>query len=196
MAYKYIAEAWKKPEKSFVKDLMRQRAIEWRKQPATVRIESPTRLDRARNLGYKAKQGFVLARVRVRRAGMRKTRPKAGRRPKRMGVTKYKPAKSVRLIAEERATKNFPNLEVLNSYWVWEDGRFKWFEVIMVDPNHPAIKSDKNVNWICEDAHHGRAFRGLTSAGKEVRGLRHKGHGAEKVRPSRRAVHKRKERKT
>ena len=196
MAYKYIAEAWKKPEKSFVKELMRQRAIEWRKQPATVRIESPTRLDRARNLGYKAKQGFVLARVRVRRGGMRKTRPKAGRRPKRMGVTKYKPAKSVRLIAEERATKNFPNLEVLNSYWVWEDGRFKWFEVIMVDPNHPAIKSDKNVNWICEDVHHGRAFRGLTSAGKEVRGLRYKGRGAEKVRPSRRAVRKRKERKT
>jgi len=196
MAYKYIAEAWKKPEKSFVKDLMRQRAIEWRKQPATVRIESPTRLDRARNLGYKAKQGFVITRVRVRRGGMRKTRPKAGRRPKRMGVTKYKPAKSMRLIAEERAAKNFPNLEVLNSYWVWEDGRFKWFEVIMVDPNHPAIKSDKNVNWICEDVHHGRAFRGLTSAGKEVRGLRYKGRGAEKVRPSRRAVRKRKERKT
>ena len=196
MAYKYIAEAWKKPEKSFVKGLMRQRAIEWRKQPTIVRIESPTRLDRARNLGYKAKQGFVITRVRVRRGGRRKTRPKAGRRPKRMGVTKYKPAKSMRLIAEERAAKNFPNLEVLNSYWVWEDGRFKWFEVIMVDPNHPAIKSDKNVNWICEDVYHGRAFRGLTSAGKEVRSLRHKGRGAEKVRPSRRAVRKRKERKT
>jgi len=196
MAYKYIAEAWKKPERSFVKELMLQRAIEWRKQPAIVRIENPTRLDRARNLGYKAKQGFVLARVRVRRGGRRKTRPKAGRRPKRMGVTKYKPAKNVRLIAEERAAKNFPNLEVLNSYWVWEDGRFKWFEVIMVDPNHPAIKSDKNVNWICEDVYHGRAFRGLTSAGKEVRGLRHRGRGAEKVRPSRGAVRKRKERKT
>ena len=196
MAYKYIAEAWKKPEKSFVKELMRQRAIEWRKQPAIVRIESPTRLDRARNLGYKAKQGFVITRVRVRRGGRRKTRPKAGRRPKRMGVTKYKPAKNVRLIAEERAAKNFPNLEVLNSYWVWEDGRFKWFEVIMVDPNHPVIKSDKSVNWICEDVYHGRVFRGLTSAGKEVRSLRHKGRGAEKVRPSRRAVRKRKERKT
>jgi large subunit ribosomal protein L15e len=176
MAYKYIAKAWRKPEESFVKELMWQRAIEWR-------------------LGYKAKQGFVIARVRVRRAGMRKTRPKAGRRPKRMGVTKYKLAKNLRLIAEERAARKFPNLEVLNSYWVWEDGRFKWFEVIMVDPNHPAIQSDKNVNWICEDVHHGRAFRGLTSAGREVRGLRHKGRGAEKVRPSRKAVRKRKERK-
>ncbi len=195
MAYKYIAKAWKKPEASFVEELMWQRAIEWRKQPTIHRIERPTRLDRARKLGYKAKQGFVVARVRVRRGGLRKTRPKAGRRPKRMGVTKYKPAKSMRLIAEERAARKFPNLEVLNSYWVWEDGRFKWFEVIMVDPSHPVIKSDKDVNWICEGAHHGRAFRGLTSAGKEVRGLRHKGLGAEKIRPSRRATRKLREKK-
>jgi len=190
MAYKYVAKAWKKPEASFVKELMRQRAMEWRKQPTINRIERPTRLDRARKLGYKAKQGFVLARVRVRRGGLRKIRPKAGRRPKRMGVTKYKPAKSMRLIAEERAARKFPNLEVLNSYWVWEDGRFKWFEVIMVDPNHPVIQSDRNVNWICESVHRGRAFRGLTGAGREVRGLRHKGHGAEKVRPSRKASRK------
>jgi len=195
MAYKHIAKAWKKPETSFVEELMRQRAIEWRKQPTVHRIERPTRLDRARKLGYKAKQGFAVARVRVRRGGLRKVRPKAGRRPKRMGVTKYKPAKSMRLIAEERAARKFPNLEVLNSYWVWEDGRFKWFEVIMVDPSHPVIKSDKDISWICEEVHHGRAFRGLTSAGKEVRGLHHKGRGAEKVRPSRRAVRKQKEKK-
>lgn len=192
MAYKYIAKAWKKPEASFVEELMRQRAMEWRKHPAVHRIERPTRLDRARKLGYKAKQGFVIARVRVRRGGLRKIRPRSGRRPKRMGVAKYKPAKSMRLIAEERAAKKFPNLEVLNSYWTWEDGRFKWFEVIMVDPSHSVIKSDKDINWICEEVHHGRAFRGLTSAGKEVRGLHHKGRGAEKVRPSRRAVRKRK----
>jgi len=195
MAYKYIAKAWKKPEASFVKELMWQRAIEWRRQPTILRVERPTRLDRARKLGYKAKQGFVVARVRVRRGGLRKTRPKAGRRPKRMGVAKYKPAKSMRLIAEERAARKFPNLEVLNSYWVWEDGRFKWFEIIMVDSSHPAIKSDKDVNWICEDVHRGRAFRGLTSAGKEVRGLRHKGRGAEKVRPSRSASRKRSDKK-
>jgi len=195
MTYKYVAKAWKKPETSFVKELMWQRAIEWRKQPTILSIERPTRLDRARKLGYKAKQGFVVARVRVRRGGLRKTRPKAGRRPKRMGVTKYKPAKSMRLIAEERAARKLPNLTVLNSYWVWEDSRFKWFEVIMVDPSHPAVKSDKDVNWVCEDVHRGRAFRGLTSAGKEVRGLRHKGRGAEKVRPSRRASRKRRDEK-
>ncbi len=191
MAYKYVAKAWKRPEDSFVKDLMWQRLIEWRKQHAIIRVERPTRLDRARKLGYKAKQGFVVARVRVRRGGLRKIRPKAGRRQKRMGVAKFKPAKSLRLIAEERAAKKFPNLEVLNSYWVWEDGRFKWFEVIMVDPSHPVIQSDKDINWICESAHRGRVFRGLTSAGKEIRGLHHKGRGAEKIRPSHVASYKR-----
>ena len=188
MAYKYIAEAWAKPEKSYVDELMRERLIQWRRQPTIMRIEKPTRIDRARKLGYKAKQGFVIVRVRVRRGGLRKKRPRAGRRPKRMGVKKFKPAKSLRLIAEERAAKRFPNLEVLNSYWVGEDGRAKWFEIIMVDPNHPTIKTDKDTNWICEKQHHRRVFRGLTSAGKKVRGLRNKGRGAEKVRPSRKAA--------
>jgi large subunit ribosomal protein L15e len=193
MAYKYIAEAWKRPEASFVKEIMKQRAIEWRRQPTIVRVERPTRLDRARKLGYKAKQGFVVVRVRVRRGWLKRPRPKAGRRPKRMGVTKIKLAKSLRLVAEERAARKFPNLEVLNSYWVWEDGRYKWYEIVMVDPHHPVIQSDENINWICESVHRGRAFRGLTSAGKKMRGLRHKGRGAEKVRPSRGAVRKRKE---
>jgi len=187
MAYKYIAEAWVKPEKSFVEELMRQRLIEWRRQSAVTRIEKPTRLDRARKLGYKAKQGFVMARVRVRRGGLRKQRPKAGRRPKRMGVKKFKPAKSLRLIAEERAARKFPNLEVLNSYWVGEDGRSKWFEIIMVDPNSPGIKVDKDINWICQKQHYRRVFRGLTSAGKKVRSLRRKGRGAEKFRPSKKS---------
>jgi len=185
MAYKYMAEAWAKPEASFVDELMRQRLIEWRRQPVIHRVEKPTRLDRARKLGYKAKQCFVIARVRVRRGGLRKQRPKAGRRPKRMGVKKFKPGKSLRLIAEERAARKFPNLEVLNSYWVGEDGRSKWFEVIMVNPTHPVVKADKDLNWICQKQHHRRVFRGLTSAGKKVRGLRRKGRGAEKIRPSR-----------
>jgi large subunit ribosomal protein L15e len=92
-----------------------------------------------------------------------------------MGVTRLKLAKSTKLVAEERVGRKFPNLEVLNSYWVWEDGLHKWYEVIMVDPNHPVIKSDKNINWITKNAQHGRVFRGLTSAGKEIRGLHHKG---------------------
>src|SRR5665648_378115 len=183
MAYKYIAAEWAQPEKSFVEELMRQRLIQWRKQPSTLRIENPTRLDRARKLGYKAKQGFVVARTKVRRGGLRKKRPRSGRRPKRMGVAKFKPAKNLRLIAEERTAKKFPNLEVLNSYWVGEDGRHKWFEVILVDPSHPAIISDSQLNWVT-GKQAGRAFRGKTSAGHKGRGMSHRGNGTEKTRPS------------
>jgi large subunit ribosomal protein L15e len=186
MAYKYIAEEWAKPEKTFLEELMRQRLIQWRKEHTVTRLERPTRLDRARKLGYKAKQGFVIARARVRRGGMRKPRPRSGRRPKRMGVAKFKPAKSLRLIAEERAARKFPNLEVLNSYWVGEDGRSKWFEIILVDPDHPVIKADKDINWITQKQHANRALRSLTSAGKKVRSLTRKGRGAENFRPSKR----------
>jgi len=184
MAYKYIAEAWAKPEKSYVDQLMRQRLIEWRKQSTITRVDKPTRLDKARKLGYKAKQGYVIARTRVRRSGVRKQRPRSGRRPKRMGVLKFKVAKSMRLIAEERTARKFPNLEVLNSYWVGEDGQSKWFEIIMVDPSHPVIKADSDINWICQKQHKRRVFRSLTSAGKKIRSLRTRGKGSEKFRPS------------
>jgi len=101
-----------------------------------------------------------------------------------MGFTRLTPIKNLQLIAEERVARKFPNLEVLNSYYVAEDGLQKWFEVILVDPSHPAIKNDPNINWICNKSNRRRVFRGLTSSGKKMRGLRHKGVGAEKVRPS------------
>lgn len=147
--YRHLAQAWKRPDKSFVQDVMRQRVIQWRRQPAVNRVDKPTRLDRAHRLGYKAKGGIIVVRVRVRRGGAHKLRPVLGRRHKRMGVTKYTPAKSIQLIAEQRATKKYPNLEVLNSYWVWQDGVNKWYEVIMLDPASPHIKADKDLNWVC-----------------------------------------------
>jgi len=182
--YHYIADAWKSPEKTYVKELLWTRLIKWRKEPAVVRIEHPTRLDRARKLGYKAKQGYIVVRVRVRRGSLRKSRPKMGRKPRKMGFKKLTPAKNLRWIAEERAARKYPNMEVLNSYWVGEDGKHKWFEVILVDRSHPRIKTDPKINWICDSVHRGRVFRGLTSAGKKARGLLNKGKGAEKLRPS------------
>ncbi len=167
--------------------LMRIRMREWRRGPAIVRVERPTRLDRARALGYKAKQGVVVVRARVRKGGRRKVRPWHGRRPKRMGVRKLVPKKSIQLIAEERAARKYPNLEVLNSYPLGPDGTHEYFEVIMLDPNHPAILSDPQLGWVAEKEHRGRVYRGLTRAGRKARGLLHKGKGAEKVRPSVRA---------
>ncbi|MBE6487211.1 MAG: 50S ribosomal protein L15e [Methanosphaera stadtmanae] len=180
--YKYMKEAWKNPDESYVRELMMERLPKWRRQPVIVRIDKPTRVDRARRLGYKAKTGYVLARIRVRRGSRRKPRFKNGRDPKRMGVNKIAGKKSIQRMAEERVARKYPNLEVLNSYWVWEDGKAKYFEVILVDPQRPEIQHDNKINWICEKQHTRRAFRGLTSAGKKGRGLRKKGKGAEKVR--------------
>ncbi len=111
--YRYLKEAWKRPKDSYIKEVMMQRAIIWRREPSSVRIDKPTRLDRARSLGYKAKHGVIVVRTRVRRGGRRKLRPVLGRRQKRMGVKKFTPAKSKQLIAEERTARKYPNMEVL-----------------------------------------------------------------------------------
>ncbi|MCX8195518.1 MAG: 50S ribosomal protein L15e [Acidilobaceae archaeon] len=171
-AYHYMKELWKRPYDGEHGLLMRERLIEWRKQPTIVRVEGPTRPERARELGYKAKQGVIVVRVRVRKGGMRKQRPNKGRRPKRMGVYGFAPAKSLRLIAEERAQVKYRNMVVLNSYYVGEDGNYAWYEVILVDPHHPAVKSDPELKWVSSGKHRGRPQRGLTSAGKKMRGLR------------------------
>ena len=83
--------------------------------------------------------------MRVRKGGARKKRPSSGRRPRALGVTKFTRAKSLKRIGEERVAKNFPNLSVLNSYYLWEDGTSKWFEVVLVDPNHPSVKKDETI---------------------------------------------------
>lgn len=182
--YSHIRDAWKDPESTYVHDLRWHRLQEWRREASIQRIDKPTRLDRARSLGYKAKQGIVMARAGIRRGSARKPRYIRGRRSKRMGMSKITRGKSLQRIAEERAARRFPNLQVLNSYWVGEDGKHKWYEIIMVDPAHPVIKNDPKLNWLCQPSQRGRVFRGKTSAGTKGRGQRKRGKGTEKTRPS------------
>ncbi|MBO3770058.1 MAG: 50S ribosomal protein L15e [Candidatus Brockarchaeota archaeon] len=134
-----------------IEEVRRKELIEWRRQPAVVRVEKPTNIEAARRLGYKAKPGFIIVRSRVRKGGRRKPRPRSGRRPKHMGVVLFKPGKSRQKMAEERAAKKYPNMRVLGSYWVGEDGVYKWFEVVMVDPNHPAVLKDPRFRWLKDD---------------------------------------------
>ncbi len=180
--------AGKKDDLFNYKALQRERLIEFRKEKrAIVRLEKPTNIARAHTLGYKAKKGFVVARVRIRKGSGKHKRPVAGRRPKRMGVKKLTRRLSIQAIAEQRVARKFKNCEVLNSYYIGDDGKTHYFEVILVDTSAPEIVSDREINWICGKNQKGRAFRGLTSRGKKSRGLRRKGSGAEKVRPSLRA---------
>ncbi|RWV98206.1 hypothetical protein GW17_00038964 [Ensete ventricosum] len=120
--FSYVSELWRKKQSDVMRFLQRVRCWEYRQLPSIVRVTRPTRPDKARRLGYKAKQ---------------------------------------------------------------------YYEIILIDPAHGAIRNDPRINWICKGVHKHRELRGLTSAGKKYRGLRGKGHLHHKARPSRRATWKR-----
>ncbi|CAI5533842.1 unnamed protein product [Closterium sp. Naga37s-1] len=312
-AYKYVSELWKKKQSDVMRFLLRVRCWEYRQLPSIIRVSRPTRPDKARRLGYKAKQpsnpcpplpalpalpapclpavpavprvvtrgraqGYVVYRVRVRRGGRKKpvakgivyalepprplapppprplapsprsppassvpracflenvllmrsllaslllsrctspaspsfpvsilphsvrraftVRPHLPRdavygKPKSQGVTQLKFQRNKRAVAEERAGRRLGGLRVLNSYWVNQDSAFKYYEVILVDPHHQAIRNDAHINWLCRPVMKHRELRGLTSAGRHHRGLLRKGHKSTKNRPSVRAFWKR-----
>ena len=108
-------------------------------------------------------------------------------KPVRQGVNHLKFQRGLRSTAEERVGKRCGNLRVLNSYWINQDGVYKYYEVILVDPNHKAvsfidliltcylglnfcfqIRRDARINWIVNPVHKRREARGLTSIGKQV----------------------------
>jgi large subunit ribosomal protein L15e len=183
--YHHLGEAWK----NLGRETMQSRLIQWRAGESITIVDKPLRLDRARSLGYKAKKGIVVARVRLLRGGRQRPRHKHGRKSRKQHVRKILKM-SYQWVAEQRASKKFDNLEVLNSYYIGQDGKYFFYEVIMVDPLMPEIKSDKNYSWLYTGTHRGRADRGLTSAAKKSRGLSTKSHGM-KVRPSQRAWNRR-----
>lgn len=193
-AYKYLEELWRKKQSEAMRFLLRVRAWEYRHLPAVHRATRPTRPDKARRLGYRAKQGYVIYRVRVRRGGRKRPVRKGIQygKPKNQGVTQLKFQRSKRSVAEERVGRKIcANLRVLNSYWVNEDSVYKYYEVILVDPNHNAIRRDPRINWVCRATMKHRELRGLTSAGRRGRGLHNKGHRVGKMRPSIQGVWKR-----
>ncbi|KVI10070.1 Ribosomal protein L15e [Cynara cardunculus var. scolymus] len=173
-AYAYVSELWRKKQSDVMRFMKRTRVWEYRQFPSIVR-------------------GYVIYRVRVRRGGRKRPVPKGivYGKPTNQGVTQLKFQRSKRSVAEERAGRKLAGLKVLNSYWLNEDSTYKYYEVILVDPAHTAIRNDPRINWICNPVHKHRELRGLTSAGKKYRGLRGKGHLNHKARPSRRATWKR-----
>ena len=263
----YVEELWKKKQSDVLRFLQRVRCWEYRQLPSITRLTGPSRPDKARRLGYKAKQGYVIYRVRVRRGGRKKPVSKVREnaaaaedgsglgwqvgttlfarsavqsivyfvwlcicielrvemvvyvptghfgvgeelsdtifcfwcglqgivygKPVNQGITQLKPTRNLRSIAEERIGRKCGGLGVLNSYWINEDAVYKYFEVILVDPAHTAIRNDPRINWIANPVHKHRELRGLTAAGRKYRGLQGRGHLYTKARPSRRATWKR-----
>merc|ERR1711862_853135 len=185
-AYKYLQELWRKKQSDVLRFVLRVRCWEYRQLPVIHLATRPSRLDKSRSLGFKAKQGYVTYRVRIRRGGRKRAVHKGTvyGKPVHQGIRKLKKARSHRSVAEEKIGRRCSNLRVLNSYWVGQDAAYKFFEVICVHPNHRAIRRDPRINWICSEKHNKRELRGLTSAGKKYRGLRQNGYRATNVRPS------------
>lgn len=182
--YNNVKKAWKTSTPEF-KEMHRKRMTEWRAQDATVRIEKPTRIDKARAVGYRAKQGVIIVRQRVDRGGRMRPNITGGRRTAHNYQQKNL-AKSYQSVAEERANSKYKNCEVLNSYFVGKDGISYWYEVILLDRTSPVIQNDEVYHSIITQTK--RVYRGITSAARKSRGLRGKGFGYEKSRPSNKAA--------
>jgi len=173
-AYKYVSELYRKKQSDVMRYLLRIRCWQYRQLNRVHRCPRPTRPDRARRLGYKAKQGYVIYRVCMRRGGRKRPVAKGCPygKPKTSGAVKQqKPERNLQSIAEERAGRRLKGLRVLNSYWVAADSTFKYFEIIMVDPFHKAIRRDPKINWMCNPVQKHRELRGLTASGKSSRGI-------------------------
>ena len=183
-ASKYILSTMQEEYKKR-NDLLREKIAKWRKEGSIVRVKRPTNIARAHQLGYKAKQGVIIVRVMVRKGSSKREKPDNARTPARNGRF-FNYRKSAQAIAEERAARKYRNCEVLNSYYVGEDGVYKFYEVILLDRAHPSITNDNEYKHIVDKK--GRAFRGLTRAGRKHRGILNKGFGSYKNRPSKRSV--------
>jgi large subunit ribosomal protein L15e len=179
-SYKYIQQTMETEYKER-SDEYKSRIIKWNQESPVTRIKHPTNIARARKLGYKAKEGVIVVRVQV-KGGARKRKHNAGGRKPHASGRFFTQEKSLQVISEERATRKFPNFEALNSYFVGQAGSKRFFEVILLDRNHASIKSDSQYGDVV--AQRGRAYRGLTSAGRRHRGISKKRFGAHTMRPS------------
>jgi large subunit ribosomal protein L15e len=189
-AYKYVSELYRKKQSDVMRYLLRIRCWQYRQLTKVHRAPRPTRPDKARRLGYKAKQGFVIYRIAMRRGGRKRPVAKGCPygKPKTSGAVKQqKPQRNLQSIAEERVGRRLKGLRILNSYWVGQDSTYKYFEVIMVDVAHPAIRRDPKANWICNAVHKHRELRGLTHAGKKSRGIGKGANYTQTIGGSRRA---------
>merc|ERR1712023_282394 len=91
----------KKKQSDVMRFLMRVRCWEYRQVKGFMRVPHPTRPDKARKLGYKAKQGYAVFRQRVRRGGRKRPVPKGivNGKPVHRGITQLKAVRNLQSVA-------------------------------------------------------------------------------------------------
>ncbi|MGC8661853.1 MAG: 50S ribosomal protein L15 [Nitrososphaeria archaeon] len=130
--YDYINQTWQKYYRE-KPDEYKSYLIKWRSEPRIVRVEKPTRIDRARELGYKEKPGYIVIRMRMARGGMKIQRPNSGRRQKHSGSKLISGQDSKAKIAAQRISAIYRNMKVLGTYYLGEDGKHVWYEIVLHD---------------------------------------------------------------
>lgn len=138
-AYRYIRESFQKAYAERSPEL-RARLAAWRKQDVVVRAENPTNPISARRVGYKARQDYIIVRVRGKRGNRARRRPAAGRKPGKSRKF-VEPGQGWERVAQEKARRKFINFDVVGSYVVGEDGTARYYEVVMHNPNWPSQPS-------------------------------------------------------
>jgi large subunit ribosomal protein L15e len=131
--YDYINETWQKYFKEKPDDY-KAYLIKWRSEPRITRVDKPTRIDMARELGYKDKPGYIVVRVRMSRGGMKIQRPNSGRRQKHSGSKLISGQVSKADIAVHRVLSTYRNMKALGAYYLGEDGKHVWYEIVLHDP--------------------------------------------------------------
>uniref|UniRef100_M3Y4Z9 Ribosomal protein L15 n=1 Tax=Mustela putorius furo TaxID=9669 RepID=M3Y4Z9_MUSPF len=165
---KYIQELWRKKQSGVMHFLLRVHCWQYPqlcRAPPHAANSPPKPADKAHGLGPKAKQGYVI--YQIHHSGPKRLRPRAS--PSHHGANQLRFPRSLQWAAEEPTGCHCGSLRVLNSYWVGKDSRYKFFEVILIDPFHKAMRRNPDT----KSAHKHRMTQGLTSAGHQSR----KGHG-------------------
>merc|ERR1711939_664559 len=191
-ALKYVEELHKKKQSDVLRFLLRVRC--WELRQLTSSTVLPAHLVRIRHAVWVTRPSkAMLSTVSVSAVEVASAQCPRGAtygKPTNQGVNQLKYQRSLKSTAEERVGRRCANLRVLNSYWINQDSTYKYFEVILVDPQHKAIRRDARINWIVNPVHKHRESRGLTATGKKSRGLG-KGHGYNKTTAGRRKTWKR-----
>lgn len=105
-AYQYLLELGKKKQSDLARYLLRLRTWEYRQMGRLVRVKRPTRIDKARRLGYKAKIGYSVFRIRIRRGDRRKKAAK--------GIVCGKPRNHVRTKLKIRISPGYHSTKEQN----------------------------------------------------------------------------------
>ncbi|XP_012369099.1 60S ribosomal protein L15-like [Octodon degus] len=163
--YKYIQELWRKKQSNVMRFLLLSGSTGLPTPPSwTKLIDWDTKP--GKGMSY---TGFVCATVATNVQFLREHL--SASLPVHHGVNQLKFARSLQSVAEERAGHHCGALRVLNSYWVGEDSTYKFFEVILIDPSHKAIRRNPDTQWITKPVHKHKEMCGLTSIGRKSCGF-------------------------